>query len=176
MYTNNTIQQANVTFPTAYSRPPNVQLSKSGFATGCLLALGAVTATGFSYSSTNTSGSSQTFTSTWVVTWTAKPYSLDVSGSVNATGIAVGGSVAKQIDCGYSSGVGSATITVNFNFTFTNVPKVVATLLWSHENQMYSLVVMSVSTTGFTAYSNVVNSGSSSVGAYGLPFNWIAIG
>ena len=49
----------------------------------------------------------------------ASGYSLDVSGSVKANGIVVGGSFAKQIDCGGGSYTGGAAI--SFNFTFTNV-------------------------------------------------------
>ena len=106
-------------------------------------------------------------------------YSLDVSGSVNASSIVVGGSTAKQIDCGYSSYSGGATsITINFNFTFINAPKVVATNFYANETtQVWAFFVESITTTGFTANYTYVNGGSSAVqSTYIFPFNWIAIG
>jgi len=69
------------------------------------------------------------------------------------------------------------TISINFNFTFTNAPKVVATIRYSIDStQLWTLVVSNVTTTGFSAIASYAGTGSSTINPYIIPFNWIAIG
>ena len=95
---------------------------------------------------------------------------------MNATGIVVGGSTVKQMDCGYLASSSSTSYnTVNFNFTFGNVPKVVASPMGNWGKVLVvSCYIDSITTTGFTLYTTYSNN---SVVAYpGCPVNWIAIG
>ena len=121
---------ASVTFPVAYTRPPRVTISMPLLHVQCSLILGTVTSTVFSYSSTNNSGMTQTFTS-WVLSWMATPFAADVGGSLKTGDIVARGSISKQIDCGtfmsYEMSYGTYN-TVNFHFPFNNIPNVVCTV------------------------------------------------
>ena len=104
--------------------------------------------------------------------------SLDVSGGVNCAAIVVGGSTAKQIDCGYSSietGT-TGTVNVNFNFTFTNAPKVVVSGSLVISDQVWSFIAYNITTTGFTVIVTYTTIGSFVGGPFAIPFNWIAVG
>jgi len=100
---------------------------------------------------------------------------LDVSGSVNATSIATGGSTAKQFDCGTSS-FSSGSKTISFAFTFTHTPIVVAGITASYASAIiYVCNVTSVTTTGFTVYASLlVNNTYSTTSSDN--FSWIAVG
>ena len=107
----------------------------------------------------------------------ASGYSLDVSGSVNATSIATGGSTAKQFDCG-SATLSSGATTVNFNFTFANAPKVICmqTTNWG-SGVIAACTVFGISTTSFQVNGVYCSSGSSTVNyTGGAGFVWIAVG
>ena len=109
------------------------------------------------------------------------PISLDVSGSVNAMAIATGGSTAKQMDCGTTSSTsGPGNISVSFNFTFTNIPKVVATAYYGGSGYMFVCYITGVTTTGFTGLIYQLQQSTTSItGAIqtsGVGIQWIAIG
>jgi len=97
---------------------------------------------------------------------------------VNATSLVVGGSTAKQIDCGSGSyGNGSS---VSFHFTFNNVPNVVvmasAATTWA-PSYLVAFNAGSITTTGFTVSAAILSSGSSTISTFGSsPISWIAIG
>ena len=103
---------------------------------------------------------------------------LDVSGNVNATGIVVGGLTAKQIDCGTATAGSSTTVNVSFNFTFTNIPKVVCTPvnLWGNMAFAMGVTVSNISTTGFTLLCSGIYNTTISVIIQGTTIQWIAIG
>ena len=87
----------------------------------------------------------------------------------------VGGSTAKQIDCG--SGTYSHGSSISFNFTFNNVPKVFLT--GNTNGWAPSIAVMlyssSITTTGFILQGMAIVSGATSAMG-GSPINWLAIG
>lgn len=88
--------------------------------------------------------------------------------------IATGGySTARQFDCGALSVSGTSTY-VSFNFTFTNIPKVVVNIAYNLSTT-YVIVytAYNVTTTGFTTSGRFWN------GSFGIandPITWIAIG
>ena len=100
----------------------------------------------------------------------------DVSGSVNATAIATGGSSAKQFDCGNGTYTNGAS--VSFNFTFTNAPKVVILLnVNPGSTDLYSCNAYNITTTGFTLAAHNINTTFSQIYAVvSTQMNWIAVG
>jgi len=106
---------------------------------------------------------------------TNNTYALDVSGSVNCAAIATGGSSAKQFDSG-SATLSSGIITIAFNFTFNNIPHVVANTTYFSAGNVFSVSITSVSTTGATIKVTYSFQNTS----YGLAGNdviqWIAVG
>ena len=98
---------------------------------------------------------------------------MDVSGSVNATSIATGGSTAKQFDCGTLT-PGSSGTNVSYNFIFTNIPSVVCC-----SNNAGGGVILetyfayNITKTGFTCKGSYYNG---SMGVAGSPITWIAVG
>ena len=103
-------------------------------------------------------------------------YSLDVSGSVNATAIVAGGSTAKQIDCG-SLTVASAGSSVSFNFTFVNAPKVMCTMgSLASPNTVTTYMAYNITTTGFTLKGFYYYAPGPAYGNAADIVNWIAIG
>jgi len=97
---------------------------------------------------------------------------------VNATSIVVGGSTAKQIDCGSiaTSSYSGGAFTISFNFTFSNIPKVVTTTAFNASTYLCAIQITSVSTTGFSGNVNQIVTGSSTINTSGVGLNWIAIG
>ena len=96
---------------------------------------------------------------------------------MNAKSIVVGGSTAKQIDCGLV-GTGTSSVAVTFNFTFSNIPKVVCTVIGNlGTTTMCSCDVYGITTTGFNL--NVIFFNTSLSWGYigsGYNISWIAIG
>ena len=93
---------------------------------------------------------------------------------MNANAIAIGGSTAKQFDCG-SGTTTNGVATVTFNITFTNIPHVVANATGvSLTNLVFGCHTTSVTTTGCTVYMTYFYSGA--VNLAGNAFSWIAIG
>ena len=103
----------------------------------------------------------------------ASDATLDVSGNVKANGIVVGGSTAKQIDCGPITATAGLT-TVYFNFTFTNQPIVTCTQVgpWS-TSFVICTIIETITTTYFTFRQLYYND---SFGNATYSTNWIAIG
>ena len=102
--------------------------------------------------------------------------SLDVSGSVNANSISVGGfATTRQFDSGKlttsSTGSGNA---VSFNFTFNNIPIVVVSVGYTLTGYVFSYSAVDVTKTGFTILGNWYSGGT--VGRGSDPVSWIAIG
>ena len=137
-------------------KAPLTQLDVSG----SVNATGTMTAASFSGTSTTLTGNAQaanltvtgTSTQTGHVGVGKAPhatYSLDVSGSVNATSIVVGGSTAKQIDCGSFTCNGTSQ-TISFNFTFANIPVVIIQEATSTSAHVFSPAVTNRTTTNFT--------------------------
>ena len=103
--------------------------------------------------------------------------SLDVSGGVNATSIVVGGSTAKQIDCGSNTTNGAMNFAVSFNFTFNNIPKVVCSINYDWGNSIVtSYTLHNISTTGFLVNAVWIGAGASMGNVSGATLTWIAIG
>ena len=78
--------------------------------------------------------------------------------------------------CGTTSGTTNGTVTVNFGFTFTNTPVVTATPNYGGIAYILSVMVISVSTTGFQY--NLLNL-NGAIPSHFVQFsgvNWIAIG
>ena len=96
---------------------------------------------------------------------------------MNATAIATGGGSAKQMDCGSVTIPSNGTCTVNFNFTFTNVPKVVCTM---SEDWQLGLIpgvsVFTITTTSFKVNAYYMNTVGAIGWANGNHLTWIAIG
>ena len=106
-----------------------------------------------------------------------KIVSLDVSGSVNASSIVVGGSTAKQIDCGYVANPSNTYVfTISFNFTFTNVPHVVASTTFNNTGYIFAVTITTVTTTSFSGNVSQLASGSSTITTSGSGIQWIAVG
>ena len=93
---------------------------------------------------------------------------------MNATSIVVGGSTAKQIDCG-SVSTSMAAKTIYFNFTFTNVPTVVCTPYggWTTGNGV-AATISAITTTYFVV--TELYSGGNTWNYAGGSLLWIAIG
>ena len=108
--------------------------------------------------------------------------SLDVSGSVNATSIIAGGPGTRtvgplQIDCGTFPSGTAGYYSISFNFTFTNIPKVVASTTYSTAAYMFGIQITTVTTTGFTGYANQIGpTTAGSIVNAGVGFHWIAVG
>jgi len=101
---------------------------------------------------------------------------LDVSGSVNATAIATGGTTAKQIDCGKVVGINTGAW-VSFHFTFINVPIVIVNPIGAWTTNLITSTANGITTTGFTFYGTVGFNGTTTESANnGNDINWIAIG
>ena len=112
-------------------------------------------------------------------------YSLDVSGSVNATSLITSGTVnanalatggystARQFDCGSFTTTGLSTA-LYFHFTFTNIPYVVATIATNIGAYIVSPIASGVSQTGFWITVYIFNGSVSQ--SSGHVINWIAIG
>jgi hypothetical protein len=102
---------------------------------------------------------------------------LIVSGNLKVNSIEMNsGGGRKQISCGVEAG-GSAAGTVNFPFTFTNIPAVVANIIVNDSTSVFCIQIGSVSTTGFTYRKTFYRF----AGAYGGDavsegFYWTAIG
>jgi hypothetical protein len=135
------------------------------------------------YSSNQNSTSMQTTpTMTWqhgnVGIGTTSPTStLQVNGTIQGTALQMSsGGGAFQIASGTVS-PGSGTGTVNFPFTFSNTPKIVANIISSTTTQVFSVQFSSVSTTSFTyAKTWVPTVGGAGGTATGESFYWIAMG
>ena len=129
-YNHRATKIGSIIFPVAYTRPPRVTIYPWLFSPQCSLILKTVTSTGFTYSSTNNSGSLEIF-ELWEIQWMAEPFAADVGGSLKTGDIVAGGSISKQIDCGtfmsYEISYGTYN-TVNFHFPFNNIPNVVCTV------------------------------------------------
>ena len=95
---------------------------------------------------------------------------------MNATAICVGGSIAKQIDCGAGSYANSATIP--FNFTFTNTPNVfVNSASQLSPSYLCNTYAYSVTKTGFSLSLCLLTAGSASLnGTWATTITWCAIG
>jgi len=102
-------------------------------------------------------------------------FALDVSGSVNATSLIVGGSTNKQIDCGTSSF--SNGTRVAFNFTFINVPNVCANVIgnWGATTVCY-VNIFSITNTGFYVSSAHLDGAFPILAMGAQTLTWIAIG
>ena len=102
-------------------------------------------------------------------------YALDVSGSVNASGIIVGGSTAKQIDCG--SIVCQHGDTISFHFSFTHIPVVVCVPSDNWGNTTIIICTpFQISTSAFKCNITYITGTGGTVGTSGAVINWIAIG
>lgn len=100
---------------------------------------------------------------------------VNVSGSINATGIIAGGSGSKQIDCG--GGIYTHNDHVSFNFTFTNVPKVFVSINFNFNVLLLGATFpCSITTTGFTVQFPFINTGNPTVGPGSGTMSWFAIG
>jgi hypothetical protein len=124
------------------------------------------------YNNSTAIGASATITaSNQIVLGTASesvtiPGSMTLKGTQPIKGMVVGS-------------VGSSTPstgTVSFGYTFANIPIVVGTLQATLTTVNFSLLFHTVTTTGFSYIKSATNNGSTSVGAAGEAFNWIAIG
>ena len=96
---------------------------------------------------------------------------------MKATGIVVGGSMAKQIDCGTTSGIANGSH-VSFNFTFINVPTVCVNLMgnWGATSISY-INTYSINNTGFYVSSAHLENGTSTdIAMAAQTITWIAIG
>lgn len=106
---------------------------------------------------------------------------LDVSGSVNATGIVVGGPGTRtngpmQIDCGTAT-LSNGTTTINFNFTFANAPKVVCNISADWQIALLpAIAVHTITTTSFKVNGMFSNTAGAFGWANGNAATWIAIG
>ena len=179
---------------------PTVTISSTGVPIDCSLTLGEVTVTGFYWVCTNNTGTTQS-TLLWSGAYSTTPgnalevtgktmhaghvgigtaasatHSLDVSGSVNANSISVGGfATTRQFDSGKlttsSTGSGNA---VSFNFTFNNIPIVVVSVGYTLTGYVFSYSAVDVTKTGFTILGNWYSGGT--VGRGSDPVSWIAIG
>jgi hypothetical protein len=108
---------------------------------------------------------------------TSPSTSLHVNGTIRGNAIEMnGGGGAIQLASGTGpTGSGSGTIT--FPFTFSNIPKVVASIISSSTTQVFSITVSSVSTTGFTYTKTWIPTGGGTGGAAtSESFYWIAMG
>ena len=101
---------------------------------------------------------------------------MDVSGSVKA--IVAGGSTEHQIDCGSATCV-AGSIYVAFAFTFTTIPKVVATFSDAYTTSWQFTIQIpnsGITTSGFTAYLMYFGGGAATFYTNSAnKFSWIAI-
>ena len=102
--------------------------------------------------------------------------SLDVSGSVNATGLSVGGSSAMQIDCGSAAYASGAAI--SFHFTFNNVPKVFVQLNGQWANTYFiGANPYNITNSGCLISTYYLGSGNNTIYSMtGAIYSWFAIG
>ena len=75
-----------------------------------------------------------------------------------------------------TGGIGTATGTITFPFTFTNVPIVTATTAGLNTSVVYSLTVNTITTTGFNYIKNYLPTGGSVTPQTVEGFYWIALG
>ena len=116
------------------------------------------------------------------VTGAASTNSLGVIGAITGASASVGTlklnntANIKGMACGTTSGSTNGTVTVNFGFTFTNVPVVTATPNYAGVAYILSVMVISVNTTSFQY--NVLNWNGSSPSHFEQfsGVNWVAIG